>query len=142
MNSVNHMHYGGRNNYRNMQFKSCILKRVENEFNVMTSNPIDNFEFFKYPVKPLQWHFIFHGPKGTPFETGEYHGDIFFKNEFPLNPPVVIFCTYNGRLLKDRGINIIEPKWWNSSMSIQDIFKEINRAFIDGTPRPPVAIFE
>ena len=49
MNSVNRMYYGGRNNYRNMQFKSCILKQVENEFNVMTNNPIDKFEFFKYP---------------------------------------------------------------------------------------------
>lgn len=121
---------------------SRINKRVEKEFLDLTNNPVENFELIKYPLKPLQWHFIYRGPKNTPFENGEYHGDLYFKNKFPFRPPIVMFSFYNGRILRGHKIYVIEPRWWDCSMSVRDLLNEINCIFICGAPRVAGTVFE
>jgi len=121
---------------------SKIVRRLENEFADLAKNPVENFELMKYPLKPLQWHFVFRGPKNTPFENGEYHGDLFFKNIFPFNPPILTFNFYNGRILRGHKIHAIEPRWWNCSMSTRDILNEVNSIFNCGAPRVTGTVFE
>eukprot|EP00826_Nyctotherus_ovalis_P050390 TRINITY_DN6167_c0_g1_i8.p1 TRINITY_DN6167_c0_g1~~TRINITY_DN6167_c0_g1_i8.p1 ORF type:complete len:493 (+),score=105.84 TRINITY_DN6167_c0_g1_i8:185-1663(+) len=121
---------------------SKVVRRLENEFTDLSSSPVENFVLLKYPLRPLQWHFIYRGPKGTPFEGGEYHGDILFKNKFPFDPPILVFNFYNGRILRGHKIYAIQPRWWNCSMSTRDILNEVNSIFYTGAPRIPGTIFE
>lgn len=35
----------------------------------------------------LEWHFIVRGPPGTPYEGGEYWGQLLFPADYPFKPP-------------------------------------------------------
>ena len=37
----------------------------------------------------LEWHLILRGPEGTPYEGGEYWGQLLFPSDYPFKPPYV-----------------------------------------------------
>ena len=37
----------------------------------------------------LEWHFIVRGPPGTPYDGGEYWGQLLFPADYPFKPPYV-----------------------------------------------------
>ncbi len=119
-----------------------VLHRLNYEFRDLALHPVERFTVHRYPVKPLKWHIVYVGRAGTPFEGGEYHGDIIFKNEFPVNPPLVRFNTYNGRLFRGDKVAVISARWWNSSMSVRQVLETIESIFEFGTPRPSSSLFE
>ena len=94
--------------------------RIDKEFNELEIDPIPLFKITKNPSTRNQWHFVLQGLPNSPFEGGEYHGDIIFPKTYPIDPPLVIFNCYNGRILKGEKMNPIEPEWWNASMMAKD----------------------
>lgn len=43
-------------------------------------------------------HFILRGPPGTPYEGGEYWGQLLFPGDYPFKPPYVFYLMqrYQG----------------------------------------------
>lgn len=37
----------------------------------------------------LEWHFILRGPPDTPYDGGEYWGQLLFPSDYPFKPPYV-----------------------------------------------------
>lgn len=38
-------------------------------------------------------HFILRGPPDTPYEGGEYWGQLLFPEDYPFKPPYVLFAS-------------------------------------------------
>lgn len=122
--------------------KEMIVQRLRKEFADLQALPVEHFSLYKYPLSPFKWHFVFYGPKGTPFENGVYHGDVLFDGGFPINPPQIVMNTYNGRLFRGRNIVVIPARWWDASMTVRAIFSELTSMFVNGSPRPSGTLFE
>ena len=80
------------------------IKRLLNEFKKISNNLPDNIlvEFNEDLI--LEWHFLFIGLKGTPFEEGEYQGVLVFPENYPFTPPSIQFITPNGRFKTDERV--------------------------------------
>nr|ODO03840.1 ubiquitin-conjugating enzyme E2 J2 [Cryptococcus depauperatus CBS 7855] len=73
----------------------------------------------------LDWHFIIRGPPDTPYEGGEYHGLIWFPNDYPFKPPDVKLFTPSGRFEIGHKICMsmtsYHPSTWNAAWSVSTI---------------------
>ena len=121
---------------------SAIKTRISIEFRELSINSIPSFVIHKVPYKEACWHFVFRGPEMTPFEGGEYHGEINFPRDYPISPPLINFRTRNGRIICGKNISVIEDRWWDCSMTVRNVLVEVESIFKNGTPRPTGTIFE
>ncbi|SHO77409.1 Similar to S.cerevisiae protein UBC6 (Ubiquitin-conjugating enzyme involved in ERAD) [Malassezia sympodialis ATCC 42132] len=73
----------------------------------------------------LEWHFILRGPPGTPYEGGEYWGQLLFPEDYPFKPPGIKLQTPSGRFEPDTKIctsmSDYHPGSWNPAWSVASI---------------------
>lgn len=73
----------------------------------------------------LEWHFILRGPPGTPYEGGEYWGQLLFPGDYPFKPPGIKVQTPSGRFQPDTRIctsmSDFHPGSWNPAWSVSSI---------------------
>ena len=97
-------------------------KRLEREYESFVTSPFDyikvNFEKGAF----LEWHFLFMGQIGTPFEVGEYHGTLVFPDNYPFSPPSTRFITPNGRFQTNEricfSISDFHPENWKPAYTM------------------------
>ena len=97
-------------------------KRLADEYESFQSIPSN---FIKVNFKKetfLEWHFLFIGQKGTPFEGGEYHGTLVFPESYPFSPPTTQIITPNGRFQTNErvcfSISDFHPKNWKPAYTM------------------------
>ncbi|WFD34803.1 E2 ubiquitin-conjugating enzyme [Malassezia cuniculi] len=73
----------------------------------------------------LEWHFIIRGPPDTPYEGGEYWGQLIFPSDYPFKPPGIKMHTPSGRFQPDTKIctsmSDFHPGSWNPAWSVSSI---------------------
>ncbi|KOS12469.1 ubc-like protein [Malassezia pachydermatis] len=73
----------------------------------------------------LEWHFILRGPPDTPYEGGEYWGQLLFPSDYPFKPPGIKLQTPSGRFQPDTKIctsmSDYHPGSWNPAWSVANI---------------------
>ncbi|WFD19165.1 E2 ubiquitin-conjugating enzyme [Malassezia caprae] len=74
----------------------------------------------------LEWHFILRGPPGTPYEGGEYWGQLLFPEDYPFKPPGIKLQTPSGRFEPDTKIctsmSDYHPGSWNPAWSVASMY--------------------
>ena len=97
-------------------------KRLDHEYKSFKTFPLDyiivNFKKETF----LEWHFLFIGQNGTPFEGGEYHGTLVFPENYPLSPPTTQINTPNGRFKTNErvcfSISDFHPENWKPAYTM------------------------
>ena len=56
-------------------------------------------------------HFILRGPPDTPYEGGEYWGQLLFPSDYPFKPPGIKVQTPSGRFQPDTKICTVCTPW-------------------------------
>lgn len=73
----------------------------------------------------LTWHFILRGPPDTPYDGGEYWGQLLFPADYPFKPPGIKMTTPNGRFKENEKIctsmSDFHPGSWNPAWSVANI---------------------
>lgn len=67
--------------YKRMNKELYLLKNQKN----VICEPLNE--------KMLEWHFTIKGEKNSPYEKGIYHGKINLPDNYPYQPPSVLFLT-------------------------------------------------
>ncbi|WFD22772.1 E2 ubiquitin-conjugating enzyme [Malassezia equina] len=71
-------------------------------------------------------HFILRGPPGTPYEGGEYWGQLLFPEDYPFKPPGIKLQTPSGRFEPDTKIctsmSDYHPGSWNPAWSVASMY--------------------
>jgi ubiquitin-protein ligase len=58
----------------------------------------------------LEWRYVLHGPKGTPYEGGVYQGRLIFPQQYPYKPPRSVRAWQRaGRRLVDPAACVLTP---------------------------------
>ena len=94
-------------------------KRLDHEYK---SFPLDHIKVNFKKETVLEWHFLFIGQNSTPFEGGEYHGTLFFPENYPFSPPSIRFITPNGRFQTNErvcfSISDFHPENWKPAYTM------------------------
>ncbi|XP_020423691.1 ubiquitin-conjugating enzyme E2 J1 isoform X2 [Prunus persica] len=96
------------------------LKRIQEEFYQMQSNPSDDFKCCLLERNPYEWQFAIRGPSGTELEGGIYHGWIQFPEEYPSKPPSFTLLTENGCFKTQNKTGIRRLNYWQPSWRVRD----------------------
>ena len=108
----------------------CIVratKRLHNEYKKFIESPPENIKVAFQEDRILEWHFLFTGLNGTPFEGGEYHGILIFSEDYPFSPPSIRFITPNGRFETDKSVffTLIHPECWKPAYSVSAVLQGV-----------------
>ena len=57
------------------------------EYQMLFRNPVENIIALPDKKDILTWHYMIYNLKDTPYEGGEYLGNIFFPQDYPFSPP-------------------------------------------------------
>ena len=106
-----------------------ITKRLENEFKSLSSNPICGAKIFKENDNIYKWKISLPGPKGSPYEGGNFDLDFNLIN-YPFKSPDVKFINkiYHPNIQFDNGeiCNELFAKDWCPTNKIEDIILKIS----------------
>uniref|UniRef100_A0A7S3GLK6 UBC core domain-containing protein n=1 Tax=Palpitomonas bilix TaxID=652834 RepID=A0A7S3GLK6_9EUKA len=77
------------------------VKRLSKELRALHKAAESHPNLWAQPLENniLEWHFLIHGPTGSPYEGGVYHGQIIFGDQFPFKPPAIRMLTPSGRFV-------------------------------------------
>ena len=94
---------------------------------------------------PFELHFSLRGPANSPYETGIYHGVLALAENYPFEPPSVIFMTPSGRFVIEKPICLSSSAYhaelWQPSWSIR-MFLISLRTFMLEVPYPVILIIQ
>ena len=72
---------------------SQLFRRINKEIQMIQNENLDGISAGPSGDEIYKWNAIIIGPQGTPYEGGTYFLDITFPNNYPQNPPRIIFKT-------------------------------------------------
>lgn len=74
-----------------MEKNAIFYKRMNKELKLLNNEK----KILCVPLnkKMLEWHFTIKGPKKSSYEGGFYHGKINLPDNYPYQPPSVMFLT-------------------------------------------------
>ena len=102
-------------------------KKLSREFQEIIDNPNDNILVSYSEDLISEWHFLFTGLNGTPFEGGEYHGMLMFSEDYPFSPPSIRFITPNGRFQINKRVELSHfyPVCWKPSYTVSSFLQGV-----------------
>ena len=107
---------------------SKIEKRLSNEFESLSSNPICGAKVSREKGNLYKWKIVLPGPKGCAYEDGLFDISLDLDN-YPFKCPEVKFITpmYHPNIKKDTGeiCNEVFANSWAPTEKIKDIITKI-----------------
>ena len=104
-------------------------KRLHNEYKKFYQSPPENIQARIKESLILEWHFLFTGLNGTPFEGGEYHGMLMFSEDYPFSPPSIRFITPNGRFKTNERVcfelSDFHPECWKPAYTVSAVLQGV-----------------
>ena len=85
--------------------------------------------------------FVITGPKDTPYESGIFHLDISFPDDYPFKPPKVIFKTpiYHCNINKKGHICLdILKSQWSPALTLSKVLLSVSSLLSDPNPNDPL----
>ncbi|TNJ30220.1 Ubiquitin-conjugating enzyme E2-28.4 kDa [Giardia muris] len=97
-------------------------------------DPDPNYQIFlPDPSNLLEIHFSVHGPQGTLYEGGIYHGLIMLDPDHPFKPPHIQMLTPSGRFETHKNIcfsfTAYHPETWSPACKLRDIIIGLSSMF-------------
>ncbi|GAA6044028.1 hypothetical protein JCM8097_004311 [Rhodosporidiobolus ruineniae] len=100
-------------------------KRLQKELKAFQAAPPPFIDARPNESNILEWHYIFRGPPGSPYDGGEYWGTVVFPKDYPFAPPELKMMTPSGRFSPNTAIctsmSNFHPGSWNVSWSVETI---------------------
>ncbi|KDN46289.1 UBC-like protein [Tilletiaria anomala UBC 951] len=100
-------------------------KRLGKEQQIMEKDPPPYCYARPREDNVLEWHFILRGPPDSPYDGGEFWGQLSFPSDYPFKPPGIKMSTPSGRFKPDTKIctsmSDFHPGSWNPSWSVANI---------------------
>lgn len=101
------------------------VKRLQAELKGIVADPIPLADARPDSTTILRWYYIVEGAKGTPYEGGEYIGQLVFPNDYPYRPPQITMTTPSGRFATRRRlcltISDYHPEKWSPIWGVRQI---------------------
>jgi len=111
----------GRNNYTSVS----ATQRLQRDYMHLLEQPIADMVAHPLPTNILEWHYVFRGPKDSPYQGGYYHGKLVFPGEFPFKPPAIYMITPSGRFQPNTrlclSISDYHPESWNPAWTVSAV---------------------
>lgn len=120
---------------------SQLYKRINKEIQLIQNENLDGISAGPSGDEIYKWNAIIIGPQGTPYEGGTYFLDITFPNNYPQNPPRIIFKTpiYHPNISTQGSICLdLLKNNWSPSLSIGKILLSISSLLNDPNPNDPL----
>ncbi|CAO3593884.1 unnamed protein product [Absidia cylindrospora] len=100
-------------------------RRLTKEFMELQKNPPPYIVARPVENNILEWHYVIQGPPDTPYQGGEYYGQLTFPSDYPYKPPSIRMTTPSGRFQPDTRLCLtmsdFHPSLWNPSWSVSTI---------------------
>lgn len=117
------------------------LKRIQKEYQKikkhplegLSANPISEDDMFK-------WEGTIDGPVDTPYEGGKFKLRITFPQDYPMNPPNIIFTTkiFHPNISETYVcLDILQNKW-SPVLSIEKVLLSLSSLLMDPNPNSPL----
>ncbi|CAG2179170.1 unnamed protein product, partial [Oppiella nova] len=87
----------GQSGPRRAMKGTTATQRLKQDYMRIIKDPVPYVSAHPLHNNILEWHYVVHGPEGTPYSGGVYHGKLQFPSEFPFKPPAIYMLTPNGR---------------------------------------------
>lgn len=117
-------------------------KRILNEYNEIKKETSDVFKLVEINEDNLkEWKIILFGPQDTVYENGKFHISINFPNDYPYNPPLVLFKTkiYHPNINENGNICIdILKEEWSPILTINKILYSLSSLLSEPNPNDPL----
>lgn len=117
-------------------------KRILNEYNEIKKETSDVFKLVEINEDNLkEWKIILFGPQDTVYENGKFHITINFPNDYPYNPPLVLFKTkiYHPNINENGNICIdILKEEWSPILTINKILYSLSSLLSEPNPNDPL----
>ena len=137
------------------QDKVMAMKRVKQEFDDISNNPILNICATVGLINPsniMEWRCTLSGPQGTPFENGLFYLRAKFPDNYPNSPPEVCFITpiyhinVNPKVPRPDEkeslghVCISTLNWWNKNKNMRLVLTDIFALFYLSNPESPYGL--
>ncbi|OLL22211.1 Ubiquitin-conjugating enzyme E2 6 [Neolecta irregularis DAH-3] len=100
-------------------------KRLTKEYVSIQKDPPEFITAHPNESNILEWHYLITGPKGTPYEGGQYHGTLTFPPDYPYKPPAIRMLTPSGRFLTNTRLCLSMSDYhresWNPAWQVSTI---------------------
>jgi len=100
-------------------------KRLTKEYASIQKDPPEFITAHPHENNILEWHYLITGPKGTPYEGGQYHGTLTFPPDYPYKPPAIRMLTPSGRFLTNTRLCLSMSDYhresWNPAWQVSTI---------------------
>ncbi|CAO3593868.1 unnamed protein product [Absidia cylindrospora] len=100
-------------------------RRLTKEFMELQKNPPPYIVARPVENNILEWHYVIQGPPDTPYQGGEYYGQLTFPSDYPYKPPSIRMTTPSGQFQPDTRLCLtmsdFHPSLWNPSWSVSTI---------------------
>lgn len=117
-------------------------RRIINEYKEIIKESSDVFKIINIDENNLnEWNIILFGPKDTVYENGKFHININFPNDYPYNPPLVLFKTriYHPNINENGNICIdILKEEWSPILTINKIIYSLSSLLSEPNPDDPL----
>ncbi|GLT39444.1 hypothetical protein SLA2020_136330 [Shorea laevis] len=119
---------------------SASGKRIQRELAELNMNPPSDFYAGPKGDKLDNWVATLTGPPGTPYHGGIFFLDIKFPNDYPFNPPEVVFKTriYHCNVDSAGNLNLdILKDGWSPALTVTKVLSTISSIFTNPDPYNP-----
>lgn len=118
------------------------IRRLKKELKVLEKNPPVNCSAGPIDGNIKQWAATIMGPKDSPYEGGVFHLSISFPDNYPFQPPKIIFNTkvYHPNVSLRTGaicLDILKGAW-SPALTISKVLLSICSLLTDPNPDDPL----
>ncbi|KAH7825519.1 putative ubiquitin-conjugating enzyme [Monocercomonoides exilis] len=72
---------------------ATVLRRIQIEINRFSTDPVEGIRIAPHEDNIRYIDAFIKGPMGSPYEGGEFKLEIFLRDGYPMEPPLVRFLT-------------------------------------------------
>uniref|UniRef100_A0A7S1LQ15 UBC core domain-containing protein n=1 Tax=Neobodo designis TaxID=312471 RepID=A0A7S1LQ15_NEODS len=106
------------------------VKRLSSELKEMVKSPPPLADARPDEHNILRWVFVLEGAPDTPYEGGEYVGELLFPDQYPFKPPSIKMITPSGRFKTHTrlcfSMSDFHPEEWSPMWGVRQILIGLN----------------
>lgn len=120
---------------------SILPRRITAEWKQLKNDNLPNISYKELNGDPRYIEITIIGAKDTPYEGGKFKLEMFLKEEYPLEAPMIIFLTKiyhpNINQIGDICLNILKDEW-SPALRISTITQSILALMSAPNPKDPL----